>query len=436
MVTKLTLLAIMASLFSITSIHAQTVMVDAGPDLTICQGDTVMLQGSVVNGTPQTPVMWSCNLPSCNFDNPNIETPMVMGLPVGCTEFVMVTFDFFGGVADSDTMEVCVNPAPIVSYGPDISICGGNAPCQILNPTISNAPGPYTYNWIPGSGLNDSTIFNPCARPAITTTYSLIATSLLNGCSTPYTPLDTSTTITVNVINPIAEAGANDEICEGDTTVLQGSGFFTGTGTGGPFSFEWSPIGTLSDPNIASPLAFPSSTSFYYLTVWSGGCPSYSDSVLITVIPTPPQPTISFSGDTLISSSADVYQWCLNGNPIPGATNQWHLPQSSGDYQVKVSFSFAPFCNSVSTILTGSNQDVRRELELWPNPISDGQFNIRIPGNIGILHCDILEISGRIVFSETYSGELNSISAPLEKGLYLVKIYSEEGLFYKKISVQ
>lgn len=436
MVTKLTLLALFATLFCIPSIYAQSVMVDAGPDLTICQGDTVMLQGSVVNGTPQTPVMWSCNLPTCNFDNPNIETPMVMGLPVGCTEFVIVTFDFFGGIADSDTMEVCVNQVPIVSFGPDISICSGGAPCQILNATISNAFGPYLYNWIPGSGLNDSTIANPCARPAATTTYSLIVTELINGCSSPYTPLDTNSTITVDVISPVAEAGPNDEICEGDSTVLQGSGIFLGTSSGGPFTFEWTPTATLSDPNIANPLAFPSSTSYYYLTAWSSGCPSYPDSVLVTVTPTPPQPTISFSGDTLISSSADIYQWCLNGSPISGATNQWFLPQSSGDYQVKVSYFFAPNCSSTSTVLTGSDRDIARGLELWPNPISNGQFNLRVPGNIGVLRCDILEISGRTVFSKEFSGEFTSFTTTLGKGLYLVKVYNEEHALLKKISLQ
>jgi hypothetical protein len=47
-------------------------------------------------------------------------------------------------------------------------------------------------------------------------------------------------------------------------------------------------------------------------------------------------PTISFSDDTLVSSSVEFNQWLLNGIPIPGETSQKYVPLATGNYSVRV----------------------------------------------------------------------------------------------------
>ena len=104
--------------------------------------------------------------------------------------YVQVT-DTNGCTSNIDSLEVIVLPKPRVNTGPDQYICGDSAPCVVLQPTITGAPGPFTYNWSPGTSLNDSTIANPCARPDSTTIYALTVVAG-NGCASDFTLIDTT----------------------------------------------------------------------------------------------------------------------------------------------------------------------------------------------------------------------------------------------------
>ncbi len=72
----------------------------------------------------------------------------------------------------------------------------------------------------------------------------------------------------------IAEAGADLEVCLGDSIQLVGVG-------GGQYS--WSPVASLSDSDISNPLAFPSAATIYTLTVIDeNGC-SDTDELVVSV---------------------------------------------------------------------------------------------------------------------------------------------------------
>jgi hypothetical protein len=73
---------------------------------------------------------------------------------------------------------------------------------------------------------------------------------------------------------PVVDAGEDVGICPGDTIQLNASG-----GVG----FSWTPGGTLSDPNIQNPRAFPNATTTYYVNVTdTNGCIG-TDPVTVTV---------------------------------------------------------------------------------------------------------------------------------------------------------
>lgn len=62
-------------------------------------------------------------------------------------------------------------------------------------------------------------------------------------------------------------------------------------------------------------------------------------------------------------------------------------------------------------------------VELYPNPITDGRLTISSTGDI--LSVQVLNITGKIVFSQEYQPNTNSVDIQLEKlekGLYLVRI--------------
>lgn len=81
-----------------------------------------------------------------------------------------------------------------------------------------------------------------------------------------------------SVLTLAIDAGMNVEIQEGNTTQLNG------TGNGSGMVFSWTPTTSLSNPNVSNPVASPTQTTTYYMTVTDtvNGCTD-SDSVTVTV---------------------------------------------------------------------------------------------------------------------------------------------------------
>ncbi|HLG33441.1 MAG TPA: choice-of-anchor V domain-containing protein, partial [Bacteroidia bacterium] len=79
--------------------------------------------------------------------------------------------------------------------GGNPSMCFGDS--VLFSITATGGTPPYTYLWIPSTGLSSTTISNPFASPPATTTYTCVVTDN-NGCT-----VSTSLTVTVNPL-PVA----------------------------------------------------------------------------------------------------------------------------------------------------------------------------------------------------------------------------------------
>lgn len=258
-------------------------VVVAGPDMSFCQGDGgVGIAANVTGGTQPFYYSWSCNLGGfCGIDSVFDDDPHVN--PANSGTYLIQVTDANGCTSNVDSLRVTVLSKPTVDAGPDLYLCGLNAPCQVLLPNVIGQ-GPFSFEWFPALGLNDSSLFNPCARPDSTTIYVLIATDLSTGCSSDYNTLDTMSSVVVNVNPvPIANAGPDVSLCPGDTAILQG----IGSGAGPAYQYQWTPANSLQLANVPSPHAFPSMTTIYSLSVWSNGCPGAADTVRVNVHTTP-----------------------------------------------------------------------------------------------------------------------------------------------------
>ncbi|MEO6540271.1 MAG: hypothetical protein ABIN74_04745, partial [Ferruginibacter sp.] len=139
-----------------------------------------------------------------------------------------------------------------------------------------------------------------------------------------------------------AQAGSDKLSCQNAPVQL-------GVNSQPGYVYSWSPVTGLSDPNISNPVASPSVTTQYVLTVKTagGGCLN-TDTVIVSAAvldntmlingPTTgcilvPQPT------TLQVAPADSIQWYLNGVAIPGATQPLYNVLQGGTYHATV-FSF------------------------------------------------------------------------------------------------
>lgn len=318
--------------------------VTVGPNTSFCEGEggaQIFAQAS--GGAAPYSYVWFCDTTNtyCGLDSIFDNDPIAN--PDTSTCYFVYVVDANGCLSDTQTVCVDVLPKPIVDAGPDIFLCGDQAPCEVLNPTISGAAGPYSYLWMPSTGLNNDTILNPCARPDTTTIYTLVVTAG-NGCSSELTTTDTLSSITVHVNPvPVADAGPDRDICLGDSAILQG----VGSGAGPAYQFEWSPADGLSDTVIANPWAYPNITTEYTLVVWSNGCPSYADTVEVDVH-TIPTATINWDqeiclGDSTLldaQASADfgdsfTYQWSpTNGLSDSTTEDVWASPDTTTTYSV------------------------------------------------------------------------------------------------------
>jgi predicted GH43/DUF377 family glycosyl hydrolase len=150
--------------------YASATPVNAGPDQEVCEGSSpIPLTGaSPLDGT------WSGNgVSGSNFDPTGL-------LPA--PYIVSYTYTNAKGCTSSDNKTVIIDAKPTVSAGPDRTITLGSSIVIGGSPTATGGIPPYTYIWVPATGLNNSTIPNPTASPANTTTYVVTVTDS-KGCT-------------------------------------------------------------------------------------------------------------------------------------------------------------------------------------------------------------------------------------------------------------
>jgi hypothetical protein len=76
-----------------------------------------------------------------------------------------------GGCADIAPVVVTIYPKPIVNAGPDLYVVPGDS-IQLLA-TATSGTTPFTYLWTPAAGLSSTSVIQPWAKPAATTSYNL-----------------------------------------------------------------------------------------------------------------------------------------------------------------------------------------------------------------------------------------------------------------------
>jgi gliding motility-associated-like protein len=226
--------------------------VEAGLDVSICEGDSVQL-----NASGATAYLWT---PADSITNINIANPFVY--PSNTTEYIVTGTDGLGCI-DVDSVIVTVNPLPIVNAGEDLWVCPGDN-IQL------NGSGTDTPVWSPISGLSDPNIYTPISTPIDTIEYILTVTDI-NLCT-----LNDTMTVYVNQNVP-TDAGNDTTICFGDSVVIGGNP----TAIGGT-TYAWTPASLIVDPSVSNPHVFPSATTTFYVITTNDTC-SGLDSVIVNV---------------------------------------------------------------------------------------------------------------------------------------------------------
>ncbi|MBB3058904.1 gliding motility-associated C-terminal domain-containing protein [Mucilaginibacter gotjawali] len=197
---------------------------------------------------------------------PTAQNPLVINsaTPANTGTYTVVALSDKGCSAPPVQTYVNVIPKIVPGVSPDVTICAGETT------QLSSSGGKY-YKWVPSNGLDHPDTPNPVASPLQTTTYTVHISN--DGCA------DSSKTVTVTVNqNPVANAGNNRAIFEGQSVKLDG--VIKGDNITG---FFWSPSTFLDDPKSLTPVATPTDDITYTLNLTSLSCGTSSSNVFVRV---------------------------------------------------------------------------------------------------------------------------------------------------------
>ncbi len=153
----------------------QSPVADGGLDKSVCQNNSVSLNGSASGGTPPYQYIWKNEVQNVVSSYANYyftPTNNVM-------HFLSVVDNNGCESASADTVNIIVNPNPIVNAGADTTIDLGTS--ITLNGSVSGGTYPYTIQWSPNYQMSAGNILNPVLTPTGTSNYSLSVTDA-NGC--------------------------------------------------------------------------------------------------------------------------------------------------------------------------------------------------------------------------------------------------------------
>ncbi len=136
----------------------------AGADQTICGNNCASL---LANGGNQ--YVW---IPPATLSSPNAAA--TQACPLISTTYTVTVTDVYGCV-NTDTVKVIVAPALTVVASANSSVCPGNsAPVSAV--VAGGSGGPYSYAWLPATGLSNTNSQSATATPTVTTTYTVSVT--------------------------------------------------------------------------------------------------------------------------------------------------------------------------------------------------------------------------------------------------------------------
>ena len=246
----------------VTVVSNNDLTATAGPNTTICQGDSVTLW-SVTNADK---VEWTAD-PVSNI--PAGTTPIVV--PAVTTNYQMTALK--GVCVQTIQVTVQVNPTPVANAGPDLQTCYEKA--VALQGSGGDAGA--VYQWSPAIFLSDTNAAAPVVEsPTHTVTYALTISDA-DGCKSKN--IDS---VTIAVTPPFAVNAGKD------TVVAVGQPFPLYASTSVPanqLTFQWTPTTGLDNSQVQSPtadLTQPQAIAYVVQAMTADGC-SASDTVVIDV---------------------------------------------------------------------------------------------------------------------------------------------------------
>lgn len=311
----------------------------------------------------------------------------------------------------SETFTVTINALPTVDGGADQNVCEGTQ-------VTLTATGADTYSWT--GGISQGTAFTPSVG---TTTYTVTGTDA-NNCQ------NTDDVIVTVDEEPVVDAGADQEVCEGEEVTLTAT----------------TSVGTISwDNGVTDGTAFtPTATTTYTATATNGQC-SVTDQVMVTVNALP---SVTTGADQTTCVNYDPIQ--LTGTPAGGTFSGTGVTGSEfdpgtagvGTHTVTYTYTDGNGCeNSATQEITvdgcaSIEENTLDAIVVAPNPATT-YVDIAVNGNelngVQMVNAtgQVIEISTTVESTKTRI-DLNNVA----KGTYFLQINTVNGQTTRRVIVQ
>jgi hypothetical protein len=336
--------------------------VTAMDDLTICEGESIMLEIVSSRGV----VEW-------NVENINVS-------PAEQTTYTVTATNLCGSA--EDVVVIGVDTYPSLSVMDNAELCRGES--IELTATYDG-----TITWSSGS----STV-----SPAETTVYT--ATARNGKCE-----VSDQVAITVKPV-PYLQVMGDAEICEGEELVLTAESDETITWSSG------------------SVVVYPVESGFYTAFAEKDGCVVQKE-VFVEVHPVPDIPVLEQVDEMLVSSWDSGNTWFFNGAELEGVTGPEYSPGKEGDFYVRAVSSkgcISEPSNTVSFIVSNLIKIDMGEFAVFPNPVNDELFID--PGTFrgGIFRIELMALDGTVLLVRKLSEQSHINVANLAPSVYILRI--------------
>lgn len=379
--------------------------------------DTIQYTGNATTGATYT---W-------NFDGATVlsgsgQGPYILHWQTAGTKTVSLKVSENGCESNIKIEQVLLTEAPIAAFACPTSVCQDQ---QVTVTFFGTAGATAVYDWdfdgatvISGTGAgpyvvqwtsfgikvpNLSITENDC----VSNFYTLTVT--VNQKPTSYFTIATKLCIdeqaSVDYVGN-ASAGADYSWNFGSATVHSGSGQ-------GPYLLSWATEG-------AKQLT---------LQVNEASCYSGITTRDLDVYPNPPVPTITKTGNTLISSAASNNQWYDMAGLIMGAVDQTYDPAADGIYYVIVNNAHG--CSSRSAdfnfVKVGLSEQFLTDIIIYPNPAKNHLIIEHVDHTASEILLSIHAVDGKLLVMRSIgSGKQEIDISKLEKGLYILSINTDK----------
>lgn len=238
-------------------------------------------------------------------------------------------------------------------------------------------------------------------------------------------------------------------ICGNGSAVLDANAI----GGSGNYTYSWSPTESLNDPTSPTPIATPSETTLYVVSI-SDGITNLQAQYSLGVYQTP---ELELGNDTIVCAPFTLtldgtitngvsYSWSPGGETTPSitvdttgfgyATQVFSVTSEDANGcvvadQIAVTFDV---CNAID------NQEDKFNISVYPNP-ANSKINLALRGHSDHFEYVLMNYQGQIILSKSL-GETNGFViepiniANLSKGIYYLRLHTDLKSTVQKIVVE